>query len=176
MGHRKATRRRRKGKPVLFGDLLQSKTRKWRFVHLAKLEIINSKWTEAAGQFVAQHVRPARLVRKQLRLAVDDSSWVAELTYLAPSILARLQELLPRPWVDELKAVPGEPMPEFMTRAPDETPKDTLTLLPITEKMTEQAQALSSKVDDPDLAKAIYKATISRLRRGRALTQAEPEH
>jgi hypothetical protein len=151
--------RRRISKPIKLADLVDAKARKWRFKLLARCSIIRSKWLEAAGEFVAAHVQPARLVRKQLRLAVDDASWANEMTYMGPNILERLQGLIPRGWVDELKVVQGEPMPEPLP------PPTFLILPPKSPKMQAKAEKVADCLVDPDLAEAVRRATIARLRR-----------
>ena len=160
-------------KPIRLAELMDQRTRRWRFAHLAKLEAIRAKWPEAAGDYVAAHVQPARLVRKQLRLAADDAAWVSEITYLAPDILARLTELLPGEWVEELKVVPGEPMPEVEPPEPDQ-----IELAEETEEMRRAADEAAAELEDEVLAAAVRRATLARLRRldARPAATLEPDH
>ena len=160
MNARYRRRRRRAARPVRLGELVDQRARKWRFKHLARLETIRSHWAAAAGDFVAGHVQPARLVRRQLRLAVDDAAWGNELTYLAPAILERLRELLPGNWIDELKVVPGEPMPE-----PEPAPEPAPPLPPPDPAMQAAADEAAAGLADPELAAAVRRASLARLRR-----------
>lgn len=153
-------KRKRLKKPIRLAELMDQRTRQWRFAHLAKLEAIRAQWPKAAGDYVAAHVQPARLVRKQLRLAADDAGWVSELTYLGPEILARLAELLPGPWVTELKVVPGEPMP-----AETPAPPDRVELAAETPEMRRAAEAVADELTDEALAAAVRRASLARLRR-----------
>ncbi len=153
-------KRKRLQKPIRLAELMDQRTRQWRFAHLAKLEAIRALWPKAAGEYVAAHVQPARLVRKQLRLAADDAGWVSELTYLAPEILARLTELLPGAWVDELKVVPGEPMP-----AEPPPPPERVVLADETPEMRRAAAAVADGLVDEALAAAVRRASLARLRR-----------
>ncbi len=167
MNARFRKRRRRAARPVRLGELVDKRARKWRFKHLARLETIRSQWAAAAGDFVAAHVQPARLVRRQLRLAVDDAAWGNELTYLAPAILERLRELLPGNWIDELKVVPGEPMPEPPAPEPDRPP-----LPPADAAMRAAAEEAAAGLADPELAAAVRRASLARLRRLDAMSRA----
>ena len=92
-------RRRRKKytKPARLSDLVGSHTRRWKLTALHRLEVIRRKWAQAAGEYVARHAVPVRLVRRTLRVAVPDSSWASEMTYLGGPILERLQKLFPWP-------------------------------------------------------------------------------
>lgn len=153
-------KRQKLAKPIRLADLMDQRTRRWRFVHLAKLEAIRAQWPKAAGDYVAEHVQPARLVRTQLRLAADDAAWVSEITYLAPEILERLMELLPGKWVTELKVVPGEPMPKDTSGPPP-----ALVLAEETAEMRAAADAAAAGLADEALAAAVKRAGLARLRR-----------
>ena len=157
---RRRIRRKKLAAPIKLGDVIDKRARRWRFQMLGKLEVIRAHWGEAAGEFVAAHVIPVRLVRKQLRLAVDDASWISEMTYLAPSILQRLQELLPGKWVDELKAVASEPLPQ------DTLPRErSVSLAPVDQQMLSTAEGLVREIDDKELSEAIRRARLAQLRR-----------
>ncbi len=151
--------RRRLPAPVRLGELIDRSARRWRFAALAKLEVIRARWPRAAGEYVAAHVAPVRLVRKTLRLAVDDASWASEMTYLAPAILERLKALLPGKWVEDLKVVLTEPMP------PIEPPEPGVEMAPEDQDMRDRAKRAAAELSDPDLASAVRRATVARLRR-----------
>ena len=153
----------RRQAPVRLSELVEKRSRKWRFTAIQRVELIQSKWPEAAGEYVAQHVVPVRLVRKTLRLATVDAAWVSEMTYLAGPILERLKELLPGDWVEELKVVPSEPMPKHVPVL-----DKPLELPPADAEMEKKADALVAGVADPDLAKHIKRAIVARLRREKA--------
>jgi len=148
--------------PVRLADLISSRTKRWRVQKLKRLEIIRQKWVRAAGDFVAKHAVPVRLVRKTLRVGVDDSSWVNEMSYLTDTILQRLQELLPGKWVDEIQTVVVESLTET------ESAKDTrppVMLSEATDEMNQRVNETLKDVSQPGLATVIKRAMLTSLRR-----------
>jgi hypothetical protein len=126
---------------------------------LQRLEVIRHRWAEAAGEYVAQHVVPVRLVKKSLRVAADDSSWINEMTYMKDTILERLQELLGGKWVDEIHVVAGECHNPLPAKEPP------FKLGQITKDMDKQAEEVGQDLADRDLAEAIKRARLAQLRR-----------
>jgi len=161
--------------PIRLADLISSRTKRWRVQKLKRLEIIRQKWVQAAGDFVAKHAVPVRLVRKTLRVGVDDSSWVNEMSYLTDTILQRLQELLPGKWVDEIQTVVVESLTET------ESAKDTRPPVMLSEATDEMNQRVNDALKDvkPGLATVIKRAMLTSLRRpvqNRPVKDAEAEH
>ena len=142
-------------------DLLGAQARRWKFQHLHRLERVRRVWPQAAGDYVARHVSPVKLYKGTLRLAVVDASWANELSYLAPEILERLRQLLPKGWVEELKVVQGEVLP------PDAAGRDAqVPQLPeASPAMQARAQELSEDIADENLAEAVRRARLASLRR-----------
>jgi hypothetical protein len=154
-------RRKKLKRPVKLFDLINARTRRWRVQKLQRIEIIRQKWVEAAGEYVAEHVIPVRLVRKTLRVSAPDSGWVNEMNYLAATIVERLQELLPGPWVEEIRTVVGE-IPATATRTRAET--DDKVLPQATPEMVERAGEVGTNLKDQELAGSIRRAMVSSLR------------
>jgi Protein of unknown function (DUF721). len=131
---------------------------------LHRIEVIRRKWREVAGEYVAVHVVPVRLVRKTLRLAAEDSTWASEMTYLSSELLERLQQVIPKGWVEEILVVASEPLPSDL---PELKPERTLP--PPTSEMEQKALALTTiTLDadaDPTLVAAIQRAMLAALRR-----------
>lgn len=155
---RRRKKQHRRG-PIPLAELLGKSARRWRFVHLHRLEVIRRAWREAAGEFVARHAVPVRLVRKTLRVSVEDSTWVSEMTYLGPEILERLKARLKGNWVAELKVVVGEPA------EPLPSPPPPFDLPPATPALARQAASLAGDVADPALRAAVQRAALAYLRR-----------
>jgi hypothetical protein len=159
-------------RPVKLSDLIDNRTRRWRLQRLKRLEIIRAKWPQAAGEYVAGHTQPVRLVRTTLRVAVDDAGWLSEMTYLTDAILERLRELLPGNWVDEIKAVTGEALP-----ASSDMPRNLRPRLsePTAEMQKRLDEALPD-LEDRDLAEVIRRTMLTSLRLdGRRLDAVEKE-
>ncbi len=159
-------------RPVKLSDLIDNRTRRWRLQRLKRLEIIRAKWPSAAGEYVAGHTQPVRLVRKTLRVAVDDAGWLNEMSYLTDTILERLRELLPGDWVAEIKAVTGEPVPP-----PDPRPGPARACLAEpTVEMHRRLDETLPELEDPKLAASIRQAMLTSLRLdGRRLDAVEKE-
>ena len=154
-------RRRRKKytKPARLSDLVGSHTRRWKLTALHRLEVIRRKWAQAAGEYVARHAVPVRLVRRTLRVAVPDSSWASEMTYLGGPILERLQKLLKGNWVDEIKPVLVDSIPDSPAPVPD------LILPEPTEEMHSRADRAVATVTDEKLRASMRRAVLASLRR-----------
>lgn len=155
-------RRKRLKSPVRLSTLVDGHTRRWRLLALHRLEVIRRKWPEAAGDFVATHVVPVRLVRRILRVAAEDTTWLTEMTYLADAILERLRTLLPGDWVEELRTVVGVPMP------PLPAPEPEVKLGPPTAEMFNRVEEACNSIEDSALRSAIQRAMLARLRREEA--------
>jgi hypothetical protein len=155
---RRRQKKHRRG-PVPVAEVVGKAARRWRFLHLHRLEVIRRAWREAAGEFVAKHAIPVRLVRRTLRVSVEDSSWVNEMTYLGPEILERLKERLKGNWVTDLKVVVGEPAEDLPS------PPPAFVLPPATPALEHAAEALAEDVEDPALRAAVARAALAYLRR-----------
>lgn len=154
-------RRRRKKytKPARLSDLVGSHTRRWKLTALHRLEVIRRKWAQAAGDYVARHAVPVRLVRKTLRVAVEDSSWAAELVYLAGPILERLQKLLKGDWVEQIRPVQVESIPD------SPAPPADIVLPEPTEDMQKHAEQAVAEIRDDKLRESMRRAVLASLRR-----------
>lgn len=65
---------------------------------------LGAAWRKAAGDEIAAHARPERLVRGTLNVAVDNAPLLSELTaFQGTEILARLTEAAPHLRVRKLK-------------------------------------------------------------------------
>jgi hypothetical protein len=66
------------------------------------LGLLASRWSEVVGDTLARETLPVRLERGILSLAVTSSAWGAQVTFLAPDIARKANELLGS---DEVKQV-----------------------------------------------------------------------
>ena len=156
--------RRRLTSPVPLSKLINSNSRRWKIQALHRLEIIRRKWREVTGEYVATHVVPVRLVRKTLRIAAEDATWASEMTYLKSDLLERLQQVIPKGWIEDIHVVASEPLPSDL---PDV--QTTPALPPLTAEMEQKALELTSTAlnanADPTLVAAIQRAILAALRR-----------
>jgi hypothetical protein len=161
MKHPFERHRKRLRSPIRLKDLIQNRTRRWKMTLLQRTEIIQQKWAEAAGEYVASHVVPSRLIRKTLRVVAEDSAWLTEMTYLGEEILVRLKELLPGDWVDKIQTVVGEPLPKRALSEP------AVLLAKTSKEMLHRVEEVGDLVDDTELRKAIERAMLAGVRRDR---------
>ncbi len=139
---------------------------------LHRIEIIRRKWREVTGEYVATHVVPVRLVRKTLRLAAEDAAWASEMTYLKSDLLERLQQVIPKGWIEDIHVVASEPLGSDLPHV-----QTTPALPPLTAEMEQKAFALTNTAlnanADPTLVAAIQRAIIAALRRNDDRTEKE---
>ncbi len=85
---------RRSNRILRIDDVLASLLgqRKWR-TGLALAEI-QQDWPHIVGPEIAAHAKPVHLARGRLDVACDHDVWRAELQFLKPELLARLEEAL----------------------------------------------------------------------------------
>ena len=80
--------------PPPLADLVgrMSKRRGWQ----ARLKgaRVHTAWAEIAGEELARHVEPVRLAGGVLVVRVSSPAWATQVSYLAPQLLARANEVL----------------------------------------------------------------------------------
>ncbi len=92
-------------------------------------------WDDAVGAGIARRAEPVRLRGRTLVVAVSSAPWMQELTLLKRTIVAALNDRLPRPLVDDLHLVltEGRASPPIVPvkprrRAPCPTPPANVKL------------------------------------------------
>jgi hypothetical protein len=144
--------------PTSMNELMNKQINRFGIQGLYKLEIIRQLWPQAAGPYVARYATPIRLIRKSLRIATSDATWMTEMTYLAESILKRLQDLLPGNWVKELKIVTVESSQVLWPLA--EKSAYLKTIHP-TKEMLDRVDLATCCIQDEQLCKSIKKAMLA---------------
>jgi hypothetical protein len=96
--------------PEPIGDDVRRELR--RFGPESALADVVTAWPVAVGPAIAANAWPARIARdRTLHVATSSSAWAFELTQLADTVLARLQEHLPQDCPTSLRFAVGE-LPE----------------------------------------------------------------
>ena len=67
------------------------------------LATVFARWDDIVGASVAAHATPKSLVRGALVVAVDQPGWATQLRYLAPDIVARINEIAGQGTVERLE-------------------------------------------------------------------------
>lgn len=131
-----------------------------RFSPAAGLGEVVAAWPEAVGDAIAANAWPARMARDgSLHVTTSSSAWAFELTQLAGSVLARLQERVGDAAPQGLRFAPG-PLPEH-GMAPVESPKRTAPR--VSEQSREAAERMAAQIEDPGLREVVAKAAAASL-------------
>ena len=149
------------GIPEPIGDEVRRELR--RFGPDSALADIVAAWPAAVGSAIAANAWPARIARDgTLHVAASSSAWVFELTQLADSVLARLEEHLPEACPQALRFAVG-PQPE----QGGETTSSRIVPEPSQEALAE-GQRLAEEIADERLREAVARAVAASLeaRRG----------
>jgi predicted nucleic acid-binding Zn ribbon protein len=70
---------------------------------------VHQRWTEIAGEALAQHVQPDRLVGGVLVLRADSSAWAAQIRLLTGELAARADAVLGAGSVRRISVTTGGP-------------------------------------------------------------------
>jgi hypothetical protein len=117
-------------------------------------------WPELVGEEVSRNAWPARIARDgTLHVHTSSSAWAFELGQLAPTILERLRETLPKNSTPALRFAVGhlpEPDPTSAERAGPEAPKPG-------PRERAAAAELTASLTDPELRELVARAAAASL-------------
>jgi hypothetical protein len=144
--------------PESIGDDVQRELR--RFGPESGLGEVVAAWPEAVGPAIAANAWPARIARDgTLHIATSSSAWAFELTQLADSVLARLEEHLPDECPSAIRFAVG-PLPE--AGADSETTSSESVPRPNREAR-EAGERIAQEIGDEALRKAVARAAAASL-------------
>jgi hypothetical protein len=144
--------------PEPIGDDVQRELR--RFGPEGGLGEVVGAWTEAVGPGIAANAWPARISRdRTLHVATSSSAWAFELTQLADSVLARLEEHLPEECPRAIRFAVG-PLPE-----PGGDAETTLARsVPTPNREAQEAgERIAQGIGDESLRKSVARAAAASL-------------
>jgi hypothetical protein len=120
-------------------------------------------WPTAVGDSIARNAWPARVARDgTLHVATSSSAWAFELTQLAPTILARVQELAGDDAPKRLRFAPG-PLPE--PPLPDAS-GERIGPTEVSPEARAEADRIAAPVADEELRELIARAAAASLSQG----------
>jgi hypothetical protein len=129
-----------------------------RFGPESALADVVAAWPDAVGPAIAANAWPARIARDgTLHVAASSSAWAFELTQLADSVLARLQEHLPTGCPTVLRFAVG-PLPE---RGSETTSEPTVPRPD--RKAQAEGERIAEGIDDERLREAVARAAAASL-------------
>ena len=87
-------RRPEKPPPPPLGDLVESLKSKRGWAARLRGARVFEAWPEIAGDELARHVEPVRLAGGVLVVRAESPAWATQVSYLAPQLLQRANEVL----------------------------------------------------------------------------------
>ncbi|MCA9657786.1 MAG: DUF721 domain-containing protein [Myxococcales bacterium] len=158
---RRRWRRRKnvKGKPKAIDDAMWRLVRGYVPADKIRLVLLRNVWAQVAGEGLAKRAWPEAVSGHEAIIAVHDSQWLHELTYMRQALVRRIRELAPNTDLTSVRLRlarrerPPPPPVEPPVIMPERAPP-----LPA-EPSRETAEAIHA-VDDPELREAIAAARI----------------
>ncbi len=137
--------------------------------HLFELRL-QQQWTELAGEPIASHTWPVHIRFKKLYLLVRNSIWLQQLTYLKPTLMAKLNEQAGGELVADIAFRVGE----IPVRADSAPPVSMQTLSRSSLPLPDDAVQHLSAVQDPDLRQRLTEVISRYLSRVPSRPEADP--
>jgi predicted nucleic acid-binding Zn ribbon protein len=116
--------------------------------HLFEVRL-QQQWREIIGEPVGSHTWPVQVRFKKLYLIVRNSVWLQQLTFLKPTLLAKVNEQAGSEQITDIAFRVGE-IPDARTAAPT-APASQPQRQPVNEAAVVEANAHAAAVQDPDL-------------------------
>jgi predicted nucleic acid-binding Zn ribbon protein len=113
--------------------------------HLFEVRL-QQQWREIIGEPVGSHTWPVQVRFKKLYLIVRNSVWLQQLTFLKPTLLAKVNEQAGSELITDIAFRVGE-IPDARTAAPASQSQKQ----PVNEAAVVEANAHAAAVQDPDL-------------------------
>jgi predicted nucleic acid-binding Zn ribbon protein len=113
--------------------------------HLFEVRL-QQQWRAIIGEPVGSHTWPVQVRFKKLYLIVRNSVWLQQLTFLKPTLLAKVNEQAGSELITDIAFRVGE-IPDARTAAPASQPQQQ----PVNEAAVVEANAHAAAVQDPDL-------------------------
>jgi predicted nucleic acid-binding Zn ribbon protein len=113
--------------------------------HLFEVRL-QQQWRAIIGEPVGSHTWPVQVRFKKLYLIVRNSVWLQQLTFLKPTLLAKVNEQAGSELITDIAFRVGE-IPDARTAAPASQPQRQ----PVNEAAVIEANAHAAAVQDPDL-------------------------
>jgi hypothetical protein len=155
------------GLPEPIGDGIRRELR--RFGPEGTLADVVSAWPAAVGPAIAANAWPARVTRDgALHVATSSSAWAFELTQLADSVLAQLQEHVPADCPAALRFAVG-PLPERGSE-----PSSSEIVSKPTHAALTAGRRIAESIGDDELREAVARAAAASLAASRRAGDDRP--
>jgi predicted nucleic acid-binding Zn ribbon protein len=100
-------RRARYTKFRRIGEVLPKVVKSLRLTESVAAQPAVSSWPEMVGAAIARHSRAVSVEKQTLVVVVDSPAWMAQLKYLMPDLLRRIDARVGKGRVKEIRLVPG---------------------------------------------------------------------
>lgn len=114
---------------------------------------------QSLGPSITRHADLVGIRGGVLTLVVDDPTWLTELGFLRPEIIANMNRALPRPMITDVRLRHGR----RERRAPVQRPPP----VKLTRAQVETVESLGQEIRDPELRVALMKAAERALGAGK---------
>lgn len=132
--------------------------------HLFELQL-QQQWREIIGEPIASHTWPAQVRFKKLYLIVRNSVWLQQLTFLKPTLLAKLNEQAGAELITDIAFRVGEiPIPDQQIAAPTHS----LQMPSASEAALVEAAAHAAAIQDTELRNRLTHVMAEAVSRSRS--------
>jgi hypothetical protein len=162
-------RARKGGQPERLGSALGAFLRERHLATPLQIFRVRAVWPSVVGPQVAARSEPLSLRRALLTVAVADSAWLQELSFLRGELLTRLRERLPDVELKEirLQVRTGAASIEAAPSPPPPPPQDPLAM-PLAPEVSDALERLEDpleRIADRDLRRTVRRAFLANLQR-----------
>lgn len=150
----------RRGPPRPLGTLLDQLLKSWGLDRLSREREVFARWAEALGEPLARQIRPVAIHHGCLVIGVRDSVWMQELQFMKSDLKKKLNRVLGRGVIQEIRfkigawdqeQTPEDPGP---AAAPELDPADAA-----------YAEVVTRTIKDPILREQVKRALLAIARR-----------
>ncbi|MFH2004959.1 MAG: DUF721 domain-containing protein [bacterium] len=160
---------RQRSRPMPVGKLLESLLERRHLSKPLRLYRVQRLWPSLVGEPTAGRSRPTSLRQGVLSVAVADSTWVQELTYLKQELLERVQSALSAQAVTALRfyvrAGAASEAPAVDAAPPPEPDPLQAPLAPEVAQALDEFESSLDSITDPELRRSIRRAFVYQLLR-----------
>nr|CRH08041.1 Conserved protein of unknown function. Zn-ribbon-containing, possibly RNA-binding protein and truncated derivatives [Candidatus Magnetococcus massalia] len=141
--------------PTALKDVISNVSAPWLDHPKTQGHLIWKYWHQAVTPHIARHTEPVRLSRGVLTVRVDSPTWIQELTFLKPELLERLNRILPKDKVKDIRFQHGR-----LKRSTREIESPRNPLPPATPQEREKIRAIVAEVPDEAVRESLYRMLL----------------
>lgn len=146
---------KRRAELTSISDVLKGTAKRLKIDKRISIHSLGSRWKSIFGPSIGMHSYPAKLVGKKLTILVDHPTWMQELSFLKPQVLAKIQEELKGTDIRDIRFELGQhpSAPPEENRFPHHSAKRKLE-----EEEIDFIERAAEQIDDPEIQGAARRA------------------